>query len=242
MVAEIPCEVIVIDGGSSDGTPDAVRRRAVDSLLDLRLIEQPGHGPAARRNRAIESARAPVCLFLNDDTWPRPGLLRRHRDFHRSNPERQDALLGTTVLPPNPPPTPFMRWYADAHFDYAGIEDPANAGGTHFYTSNVSAKTAFLQSVGSFDESITFQHEDIDLGLRLEKCGLRLAYDPEAVVEHHHPLDLESAIDRFRGMGRALLVFTARHPTWPVARPPGAGHRVKATALTGFALARIRTP
>jgi len=236
------CEVIVIDDGSTDGTPAAVRQHAAADSLDLRLLEQAGRGPAAARNRAIGSARAPVCVFMNDDTWPQAGLLQRHRDFHRRNPELEAALLGRVVLPPEPTPTPFMRWVADVHFDYHAIEDLDNAGGKHFYTSNVSAKTALLRSVGGFDEGFAeAAHEDIDLGLRLEERGLRLVYDPEAVVEHWHPLDLASAIRRFRGIGRAFAVFTARHPTWPVARRPGARHRVKAGTLAGLASLGVRT-
>src|SRR4051812_19547868 len=67
-------EVIVVDDGSRDGSRELIRKRAARSSLDLKLIEQPELGPAAGRNRALAAARAPVCLFLDDDSWP-------HRDL-----------------------------------------------------------------------------------------------------------------------------------------------------------------
>ena len=236
-------EVVVVDDGSSDGTPQAVEELARRSRFPLALIRRAAGGPAAARNRAIEAARAPVCLFLNDDSWPRPDLVARHRSFHAANPDPEAALLGRIALPPEPPPTPFMRWLEAAHFDYAGIADPGDAGGARFFTANVSAKVELLTRVGGFDEGFaSAAHEDIDLGLRLEAHGMRLAYDPEAVVEHCHPMDLPAAIDRLRRGGTALADFTDRHRDWPVPRRPGLRHRVKASALTALAAAGVRTP
>jgi hypothetical protein len=146
-------------------------------------------------------------------------------------------------LPPVPPPTPFMRWLAGALFDYSGIDDPHDVGGGRFFTINISAKTGFVREVGGFDESFpAAAHEDIDLGLRLEARGLRLAYDPGAVVEHHHPMDLVTAIERSRGIGTKLALLVERHQDWPVPRPPGVRHRAKAGALTALATIGARTP
>jgi hypothetical protein len=107
----------------------------------------------------------------------------------------------------------------------------------------VSAKTAFLRSVGGFDEDFkSAAHEDIDLGLRLEQRGMRLAYDRHAVAEHHHPTDLPKSIVRMRDVGWSLARFVERHPDRPVARRPGVRHRVKGAALTVLAAAGVRTP
>jgi GT2 family glycosyltransferase len=113
----------------------------------------------------------------------------------------------------------------------------------HFYSGNVSAKTAFVREAGGFDETFAAAaHDDIDLGLRLERRGMRLVYDDAAAVEHYQPMDLPRAMARLHLAGRALVRFAQRHPERPVPRRPGVRHRVKAGALTALSLARIRHP
>ena len=233
---DVPFEVVVVDDGSGDGTPEAVERGAADRPFELTVLRQPGRGPAAARNRALASARAPVALFLNDDAWPRPDLTARHAAFHALHPEPEAALLGRIDLAPDPPPTPFMRWLHELHFDLGGIEDASDAGGARFFTANVSAKRALIERAGGFDEGFqSAAHEDIDLGLRLDAAGMRLAYDASAVAEHSHPDDLGSAIARMRAVGEALAPFADRHPDWPLPRRPGLRHHAKASVLTAAA-------
>jgi GT2 family glycosyltransferase len=239
---DVPFEAIVVDDGSADDTVEVVEHLAARSSFPLRLIEQPGQGPGAARNRALAAAQAQVCLFIDDDSWPRPDLLLRHRDFHLRRPEHHAALLGHIDVASVPPPTPFMRWLADMHLGYKEIRDPENVGGGHFFTGNASAKTAFLRSVGGFDESQCPSHEDIDLGLRLQDQGMRLVYDSHAVVDHYQPIDLPTAIERLSAIGRSEAMLAERHPGRPQTRRPGMRHRVKAGALTGLAALGVRTP
>jgi GT2 family glycosyltransferase len=236
-------EVVVVDDGSTDDTTDVIRRRAAASPFSLILIEQPGLGPAAARNRALATVGAPVCLFIDDDTWPRPGLVARHVAFHRQHPEPGAALLGHVDIADRPAPTPFMRWLTHQHLGFAEIEDPNDAGGHNFFSGNVSAKTDLVRTVGGFDEGFTSAgHEDIDLGLRLQQQGMHLIYDRQAVVEHYHPTDLAMAIERACDIGRANARFIERHPSRPFPRRPGVRHRIKAGALTGLAAVGLRSP
>lgn len=237
-------EVIVVDDGSSDGTPDAVRAWAAKGRVhELRLLEETARGPAAARNRGIEAARSPVCVFLGDDTWPTEGLISRHAAFHRARPAVQDALLGRVSWAPPLDTQPFLRWleHSGVQFAYQKIPGREGLGGGFLYTSNVSLKTDFLRDHGGFDEG--FAHaafEDIELGLRLEQAGMRLAYDPDARVEHWHPTDLPSAMRRMWAVGRSNAQLVSIHPgRWPAPTRPGPRHSVKAAALIALNLLAI---
>ena len=237
-------EVVVVDDGSSDGTPSAVRTFADTTRLMVRLVEQEGAGPAAARNRGVATACGSVCLFLGDDTWPRGDLLSHHLAFHHEHPEREDALLGLVVWAPPLDRSPFMQWLVNSgvQFEFHNLPPTLESvGGRFFYTSNVSAKTELLRAVSAFDESFPgAAGEDVDLGLRLERVGMRLAHHPDAVVEHWHPTDLSATLKRMWVVGQASARLAPRHPQRPVPRPPGARHRVKAAVLTVLATAPAR--
>jgi glycosyltransferase involved in cell wall biosynthesis len=81
-----PSEVIVIDDGSTDDTPDILSRWA--EQLPLRVIRHGSPaGPAGARNRGIESARGDLIAFLDDDDEWLPRMLEtqvallRNRSF-----------------------------------------------------------------------------------------------------------------------------------------------------------------
>jgi GT2 family glycosyltransferase len=238
-------EVVVVDDGSADGSPGLVRERGASFPVDLRVVSQDARGPAAARNRGLAAARGAACLFLGDDMWPVPDLVRRHRDFHAARPGREEALLGTVRWSAEPRPSELMRWAQDSGlmFELPARPGPVPAPGRFFYTANVSAKTELLRAQGGFDEGFPGAAvEDVELGLRLERAGLRLTYDPDAVVEHHHPMDLAGLLARMRAAGEGTALLVERLPEWPGPRPPGARHRARALALGAAAAARLRTP
>ncbi|MDP8908835.1 MAG: glycosyltransferase [Chloroflexota bacterium] len=240
---DLSFEVIVVDDGSTDATVETVRSFAERAPVPVSVVEQPQCGPAAARNRGIAAARGRACLFIGDDTWPRADLIERHGRLHRRRPQAQAALLGHVEWAPESRPSPFMEWLnSGVQFEFDQIMDPESVRGSCFYTANVSVKTSFLKANRGFDER--FPHaafEDIELGLRLERAGMRLVYDPAAVVEHFHPYDLPSSLQRMRTLGRSAVILHERVPDWRLPRRPGARHWLKAVVLTALNLVpRVR--
>lgn len=64
-----PCEIIVVDDGSSDATPEIVARLAANDSL-IRVIRQDNGGVAKARNTGVENARGDWIGALDaDDVW-----------------------------------------------------------------------------------------------------------------------------------------------------------------------------
>lgn len=232
-----PVEVIVVYDGPS-GERRIATETAGAAAVPLRVAEQEPLGPAAARNKGLAMAAGTAVLFLGDDAWPGDGLVDRHLDFHRANPEPGAALLGR--LDPAPPldGSPFVRWLhtGGVQFGYGELE-AGEVPATSFWTANVSVKAELARAVGGFDEEFTDAAcEDAELGLRLGAAGMRLDYDPEALALHYHPTDLAATLARMRRVGRAFRLLERKAPQLPMPSRPGMRHRVKAAALSPAAL------
>jgi GT2 family glycosyltransferase len=246
-------EVIVVDDGSADGTPSAVRELSSHYPVPLRLLDRRdragyvgdeggGTGPAAARNRGVEAARGSACLLLDDDVQPRAEMLARHLRFHHGHPDVGDALLGRVVPAPRFD-SPFARWAHEhgAQFSYALLAAGKPVPPTCFWTAQVSVKTALMRDVGGFDEAFEGPFfEDVELAIRLERAGMRLGYDPDAVGEHAQAFDLPTLLARSRRSGPQFRALTERAPEIPLPRPPGWRHRVKARGLTALHAVGLR--
>jgi len=75
-------ELIIVDGGSSDGTPQFLARHT-----DLRIIHEPGRqGAAAARRRGFLAARGPYVMWLDDRAYPLPGSVEAALDVFQQSP------------------------------------------------------------------------------------------------------------------------------------------------------------
>jgi glycosyltransferase involved in cell wall biosynthesis len=226
-------ETIVVDDGSTDGTADVVAAAATTLPGELHVLRQENRGPSAARNNGLRVANGRISLFLGDDTWPRDDLVQRHARFHEEHPEPELALLGHVEWAPEAGPSPLMQWIDEQGIQFAHRFFETRVPGAHFYTSNVSVKTAFLRDQGGFDETFPDAAlEDTELGLRLEAAGMSLLYDPDAVVDHYHPVDLTDLLARVGKVGRAAPTMAARFPDW---RWKESWHTPPATGVGPFA-------
>ena len=78
----LPIELVVIDGGSDDGTVQLVESafaeaRATGNTCELRLMRQSSTGIANAWNEAIATLRSDVVLLVNADDWLEAGAAER---------------------------------------------------------------------------------------------------------------------------------------------------------------------
>jgi glycosyltransferase involved in cell wall biosynthesis len=203
-------EIVVVDDGSSDATGAVVDRLAKGSATPIRYFRQENKGPAAARNLGIREAASEIILFTDDDIIPQPALVAEHLDWHRTSPELSVAVLGYVAWDPELNPTPFMRWYGShgALFSYADFAGRRQIDYRYLYTCNVSLKTEFLRSNGTFDEDFkSAAYEDTELAYRLNKAGLRLLYNPRAIAYHHQFFRFSDACRKALANASATRLF-----------------------------------
>ena len=74
------CELILVDDGSSDGSPALCDRYAAEHPELIRVIHQQNAGPGAARNAGIAAARGDWFLFVDSDDRLAPDALTRLRE------------------------------------------------------------------------------------------------------------------------------------------------------------------
>ena len=202
-------EVVVVDDGSTDGTPDWLRG-AAERFPHVRLIEQSHGGPAEGRNRGVDHAHGDVIVFIDSDLVVTDSFLSCHASsLVRSWEARGDRLCftyGAVINTAN-----FEQPTAERH----KLRDLSWA---YFATGNVAIAKEVLQRAGLFDTGFRlYGWEDLELGERLRRMGVQLIKCPAAVGYHWHPaltLDQIPRLIEVEGeRARMGLVFFRKHPT-----------------------------
>ena len=210
-------EVIVVDDGSTDSTESDLRTFMGKTALSMKYFKQANKKQGAARNLGLRHAKMPLIVFIGDDIVPSRYFLREHLNFHqKSNRDGKNSLIGYTTWPEDIRTTPFMRYINEYgyQFGYSLIHGNGPLPFNFFYTSNISIPKALLDDLEHvFDEDFdTYGWEDAELGYRLEKSGMRLFYNPDAVAYHDHPMNIVSFRQRQYNVGRASRIFLKRHP------------------------------
>jgi glycosyltransferase involved in cell wall biosynthesis len=238
-------EVVVVDDGSSDGTRDAAVEVPLPWGRASVLRHAAGRGRAAACNTGLAAARAPVIVLLDDDMTLEPGALEAHRDFHERR--ARQAALGRIVLAPGGANSCFLRFLEreQAVREDALEETRSDVPFSLCLTGHFSAPRDVLEGSGGFDASIArYGFEDIDLGYRLQRSGVRISYLPEARSIHRaYMTDLGRYLARQREAGLVARQLAERYPGGPfreylrVDGPPRLGVGASPTGLIGLRLA-----
>lgn len=202
--------VVVVDG--EDQPPPGHR-------AGVRVVHQAHAGPGSARNRGAGSSDRPLLLFLGADMVPTPRLVECHLERHRREADDRVAVLGHVRWHEEVAANPLNRWldWSSTQFDYDALVNESAAGATEagfgrFYSCNVSLKRRLFDAAGGFDPAFTYYYEDLDLGYRLDRAGMVLRYEPEAVVEHLHPYDWPAIVRRFEGIAVGERAMVEKHP------------------------------
>jgi len=171
MQSRAPDDVVIVDGGSTDGTLDLLRRYV--SRLPLRVIESPGANIAQGRNTAIRAAIGEVIAVTDAGVRASPQWLEELvNPFETSDVEAVagffaagprstfEMALGATVLPL--------------------VEDISPE---RFLPSSrsVAFRKALWERVGGYPEWLDYC-EDLVFDLRIKRLGVSFVWRQNALV------------------------------------------------------------
>lgn len=206
-------EVIIVDDGSTDETAGVCSE--LSERLPLRRERLERSGIAAAKNAGALAATGRIVFFFDDDDLAHRDLLLEHVRAHEQHPEETVAVLGHTDWAPTLNVTEVMRFVTDVGhylFSYDGLEAGEELDYTYFWGGRASCKRSLFSSDYLFRPEFTFGSEDIELGYRLSKLGLRVVYWPNAIQYMNRPVTYEEFCRRCERQGISQWMFSRMHP------------------------------
>lgn len=183
--------VVVVDDGSSDGTPDAVR--SLDSNRVTVLSGHPHESTCAARNRGVAASGSPWLTFLDgDDMWP---AARTQRLLHSIGNARLDLAVGHVV-----------------EFSGQGPVRSAEEGPFHLPALCVGgtlSSRALFDSVGPFDERLRVG-EYVDWLSRARDRGVRERLVP-TVALYRRIHETNTSRKRHADYGKDVMSIVRQH-------------------------------
>jgi GT2 family glycosyltransferase len=167
---------VVVDNGSSDGSPDLVARR----FPQVDLVRLGRNAGASGRNVGVERLDTPYVAFSDDDSWWEPGSLARAADILDSHPA--PGLLSARIVLPDGREDPTTAAMADSPLGH-NERSPGRALLGFVACGAVVRRSAFLRA-GGFNPHYGVGGEERLLATDMRVNGDELAYVPEVVARH----------------------------------------------------------
>jgi glycosyltransferase involved in cell wall biosynthesis len=182
--AKADWELIVVDNGSTDDTPNVLRAFEPQAQIKFLWLCEPLPGASRARNLGAKSARGQVIAFLDDDCYPRRDYVDAlERSFSTL---AIDYLAGRILLFDSHDAAITIqeslesRVFSPKSFIYPGI----------VHGANMALRREVMEETGGFDVQLgagtEFAGEDCDLLSRASALGFTGVYDPRPIVYHHH--------------------------------------------------------
>ena len=220
--------VIVVDNGSTDGSPDAIERWGRENLPLTLIRNAENRGFVRGSNQGMRQALskdADYVFLLNNDTVVEPDVLanlvravERSSDIGMAGPkiykygeERVLDSAGTRTIP----------WLAQGFLLGHGEKDRGQFDSStempYITGTALLVKRTILEKVGLMDEDYFCYFDDFDWGMKVREAGYRLLMEPKAVV--HHKGSRTAGFNSpfyMRHMIRSRILFARKHVPLPL--------------------------
>jgi glycosyltransferase involved in cell wall biosynthesis len=148
-------EYIIIDGGSTDGTVEIIKR--YESRLAY-WVSEKDRGQSAAINKGLSHCTGEIFNWVNSDDWLEPGALQRVGKTYANTPGCK-AVYGRSMLLEESG----LIWDQDViEADHAKILSKGNA----MHQPASFAQTALVRELGGVDETLHYTM-DLDLWIKI---------------------------------------------------------------------------
>ena len=199
-----PFEVLVVDGGSGDGSAETLTNHFADSnwvtVLPLELNGGFGWANNQAMLRLLQRPDAPDYIhLLNPDTVVEPGAIKALLDVIRANPRL--GGVGSRLIEPDGAfagsafsfPTPMREFLRGCGLPKIGallgmtpaVVERGDPGPADWITgASVIFRSAALRQTGLFDDGFFLYFEEVELMHRMRRAGWDLWYVPQSRIVH----------------------------------------------------------
>jgi glycosyltransferase involved in cell wall biosynthesis len=187
-------QVIIVDDGSTDSTPQILRKYVYQYPDQIRAFKSSWQGLGSARNFIVGKADGKYLLFVDADEILTPGYIRTQVQVMEDNPKVGITAGVFKTVPHNlvltlevAPNIVNQKSYGKPKSFIWKTEKLIGTGGTTF-------RTQAIRQVNGFDTSIKGAGEDTDLVIRIKRAGWLLVANDGELYELHGGLSTPHAL------------------------------------------------
>jgi len=199
-------EIVVVDDGSSDETPDVARELGAQLVTSGAIAG----GPALARNQGARVASGEILAFIDSDCIASERWLMELLPIFA---ETEVAAVGGLVDGMYDGSALDRYEAAMSSLNLGGREMSGSAGNDTFYlpSCNLLVRKDAFMAAGGFRPELQVG-EDVDLTWRLRNAGWKIVYTPQGAVLHAHRSKLWPFMKRRFDYGTSEGALKQLHP------------------------------